>query len=89
LVKAGLFVDADAEVVKKIYKEVRIPTHHGLPSRLLGRTKDDPFRAIMSLVGRSGEVTMQAFEDFVEHEALPIIDNIVGVLHRNQVKDYA
>lgn len=89
LVRASLFVNTDAEIAKRIYKEVRIPMHHGLPSRLLGRTKDDPFGAIVSLVGRSGEVSMQVFENFVEHEALPIIDNIVGVLYRNQVKDYA
>jgi len=89
LVDAGLFDTDDAETAKKIYREVRIPAHHGLPSRLLGRTKSDPFRSIWGLLGLGTEVSMQEFEEFVENEALPIIGTIVNIIERNQVREYA
>lgn len=89
LVETNLFAEADAKIANKIYKEVRIPAHHGLPSRLLKRSKDEPFGSIMSLLRISSEVSMQEFEDFVEYEALQIIEDIVGLLGRNQVKVYA
>jgi len=86
LVDAELFSETDANCAKEIYRKVRIPTHHGLPARLLGISKDDPFRV---LLGRGRAMSTQEFESYIEDEALPIIEAIVGILFRNQVREFA
>lgn len=86
LTQVELFIPADAVEAKSIYKDVRIPTHHGLPARLLGRDKDDPFSSIMSLLGKSSTISISEFESFIEHEAIPIINSIVSIIDRNQYK---
>lgn len=85
LVSVGLFYENDSERAKKIYNQVRIPAHHGLSSRLLGRDKDNPSSSIMALLGRTGTVSQSEFESFVETEALPVVEEIASILERNQV----
>lgn len=87
LTEVDLFCSKDAIEAKDIYKNIRIPTHHGLPARLLGRGKNDPFSSIMSLLGKSSTVSMSEFEDFIECEAIPIINNVVSIIENNQYTD--
>ena len=89
LVHTRLFFDEDAEKAKRIYREVRIPVHHGLPSRLLGQSADDFLRVLLFDMGVDNKVSLHAFEGFIEHQALRIIKEIVEILHRNQIKEYA
>jgi hypothetical protein len=85
----GLFDPDAAEEAKAIYDNVRIPAHHGLPSRLIGRPDESLMVAIFGKVGRATPVSMTEFEDFIELEALPIIEKIVGVLERSQYGKFA
>ncbi|WP_156015494.1 hypothetical protein [Thioalkalivibrio sp. ARh3] len=84
LVGVGLFLAKDSQQAKTIYRDIRIPTHHGLPSRLLGRDKGDSLFSIMTLCGLSSSVSMSDFESFVEEEALTVVNNIVSIIERNQ-----
>jgi hypothetical protein len=84
LVQASLFAVEDSELAKTIYKDVRIPTHHGLPARLLGIGKEDFFTSAMTLGLGTSAVTMREFETFVEEEALNVLRDITGILERNQ-----
>jgi len=85
LVKAELFNEDDASIANKLYKEVRIPTHHGLPSRLLGRNKEDPLYELLKTIG-GDTVSLSEFENFFEKEALVLLSEIIGILSRNQIK---
>lgn len=87
LTKVELFCSKDAAEAKVIYKNIRIPTHHGLPARLLGREKNDPFSSIMLLLGKSSTISMSEFEGFIECEAIPIINNVVSIIEKNQYRD--
>lgn len=87
LVNSGLFDKEDASKAKDIYKHIRIPTHHGLPSRLLQAKKRDIeveaiFPEMGSYVGSS--VSLREFEEYVEEETIPAIEEIIGILERNK-----
>jgi len=84
LVEADLFSAKDSDRAKTIYKTIRIPTHHGLPARLLAIETDDTFLSFMDIFGLKSTVTMSEFERFVEYEALPVVKNIVEIIERNQ-----
>ena len=89
LVESDLFDSEDAKLAKEIYNTVRIPAHHCLPSRLIGKPNEGVLQAILGEVGRAGPVSMRDFEDFIESEALPTVETIVTLLARNQYKEDA
>jgi len=85
LVYVNKFDKQDSNIAKRLYKEVRIPTHHGLPARLLkveeeNRSLEEIFG--VDYVARS--VSINEFEEFIEDEALNIIEEVVSLLERNQ-----
>lgn len=87
LVNSGLFNKEDAGKAKDIYKHIRIPSHHGLPSRLLKVEESDLevgaiFPEMGSYVG--SPITLREFEEYVEEEAIPVVEEIVGILERNE-----
>lgn len=84
LVAAELFDPKDAELATEIYTKVRIPAHHGLPTRLLDKPKDNFMSELIGVVVRSQPVSLREFENFIEFEALPTMEGIVDLLQRNQ-----
>lgn len=84
LTKANLFDDQDAIDAVKLYETVRIPMHHGLPNRLLGRNKSDSSYSFRALLGLKSTVSMSEFERHIEDEALPTINKIVSIIKNNQ-----
>lgn len=87
LTSCELFSQDDAKTAKHYYKSFRIPTHHGLPSRLLENEEEDNFSRIFRdlIKPNHSPVSLRVFEDFIERKALSIIEDIVAILERNQV----
>lgn len=86
LVEVNLFNGEDAEQSKVIYKNIRIPVHHGLPSRLLKKDQNNPFADLIDLLNSTKSITQNQFEDFIEVEAITIVNDIYRILKNNQVK---
>ncbi|EHT4941726.1 hypothetical protein V4V48_004177 [Vibrio mimicus] len=84
LTKVKLFDEQDADNAIKLYETVRIPMHHGLPSRLLGRDKEGPFDSFRTLLGLESTVSMNDFERHIEYEGLSTINEIVSIIKNNQ-----
>ena len=84
LVESGLFDSEAAARAKELYKTVRIPVHHGLPSRFFSGPAPSLMIGIFGTVEKAGPVSMKQFEDFIEEDALPTIEAIVGILESNQ-----
>lgn len=88
LVQHGFFDAEDAERAKDLYREVRIPIHHGLPIRYtrlhtgrVGRVT----RLVLRIMGQEMMMSASAFEEAVLDTSLKKIKQVVRVLHRNVV----
>lgn len=84
LMESGLFDPDDAEKARDLYRTVRIPAHHGLPSRFFAGPAPSLMTAIFGTVEKAEPISMKQFEDLVEEEALPKIEAIVNILEHNQ-----
>ncbi|MFH1033903.1 MAG: hypothetical protein V1806_05295 [Pseudomonadota bacterium] len=80
LVGVGLFREDDGELAKELYSKIRIPLLHGLPRRFVGNHSDG---FIMWLRG-ARPVAQHDLEEVIENHALVYLDQIIGILERNQ-----
>ncbi len=92
LANHSLFDKEDASKAKDIYRHIRIPSHHGLPSRLLKvEERERELKAIFPEMGSyvGSPITLHQFEEYVEEEAIPVIEEIIGILERNEPQNSA
>lgn len=83
LVQCKLFDEKDSDRAVELYEKVRIPTHHGLPDRLVNSDFDTEFFSFEVVKNKSFVVSQRDFEEFVEEKSLPLIEEIIGIIKRN------
>ena len=88
LVQFGLFNEEDSVELSAIYREVRIPTHHGLSQRLINTGSDSLFEGLKKLFNIRLNVSLSDFESYFELNSLTIIEKILDALERNQPGAY-
>ncbi len=84
LVQCKLFDEKDSSRAIELYEKVRIPTHHGLPGRLINSEFDPEFFSFEAVKNESLGVCQRDFEAFIEEGALPLIEEIIGIVKRNE-----
>jgi hypothetical protein len=78
----GLFDHNDARIAKDFYNDVRIPIHHGLPSRFVN--KADDFKVFIDeLFGYVTMTSMHDFESIIERKTLILVETVIKLLERN------
>jgi hypothetical protein len=83
LVLAGLFEKSDGESAKTIYKSIRIPLVHGLPRRFV-RQHQGSFAEDFSMLLGIEAIPSSELEAIIEDHALEYLENIIGIIERNQ-----
>lgn len=83
LVLVELFNKDDGELVKKLYKNVRIPLLHGLPRRFVHQHLEPFMEELWSYLGKE-VISSHELEDTIEDHAVEYLEEIVGIIERNR-----
>jgi len=82
LEKSEVISKDDASIATQFYDDVRIPIHHGLPARFVGKPSEA--RLFMdSIQGLTHQVTNRELEEVIEENALNLVGVAVGLIERN------
>jgi hypothetical protein len=67
----------DAALVRKFYKETRIPLHHGLPGRYVSRSQQRPTNDLIAVLSVASR---HSFEQALEQRAIEELGRVVNFL---------
>jgi hypothetical protein len=67
----------DAALVRKFYKETRIPLHHGLPGRYVSGSQASPSNDLIAVLSVA---SLHSFEEALEQRAIKELDCVVNFI---------
>lgn len=85
LVEYAFWAPEDGERAKEVYRKVRIPVHHGLPTRFIKAHSDSLALELHRLSKREAVLFGGRFEESVHDNAIDIVEEVVEILDENLV----